>query len=87
MQTSLHTPGCGQQNSTGTIGRQYSINKPFYAYSSQTKAPRVLQIYAHAQIINVFKHKGQTLESGLGVLLKMGPQVYITPYGILGGKP
>ena len=30
----------------------------FYAYSSQRKAPMVLQIYVHAQIINVFKHIG-----------------------------
>ena len=68
------------------MGRQTFNKKPFYAYSSQTKAPRVLQINAHAQIIYVYKDKGQSLESGQGILLKMGPQVYIAPYGKLGGK-
>ena len=69
------------------MGRQTFNKKPhFYAYNSQTKAPRMLQIYAHAHIINVYKHKGQSLESGQGILLKMGPQINIAPYGILGGK-
>ena len=44
------------------MGRN-TFNKKKYAYSSQTKVPRVLQIYAHAQIVNVYKHKGQSLES------------------------
>ena len=56
--TRRHNPGCGQLFSTGTMGRQTFNKKHSYAYSSQTKAPRVLQIYAHAQIIKVYKHKG-----------------------------
>ena len=67
-------------------GAKHSINNPFFAYSSQRKAPSVLQIYAHAQIINVYKRKGLSRDSRQDALLKKGPQIYIAPYGILGGK-
>ena len=45
-------------------GVKHSINKHFYAYSSQTKALRVLQIYEHPQTINVYNHKREVIKIG-----------------------
>ena len=59
----------------------YFINKPFHAFNRQRKAPTVLQIYEHAQIINAYIHKGESRDSGEGVLSITGHQFYIAPYG------
>ena len=58
---------------------KHFIIKPFYAYSWQRKAPTVLQIYAHAQIIHAYIYKGKSRDSGQGVLSKTGHQFYIAP--------
>ena len=65
---------------------KHVINKSFFAYSRQRKAPTVLQIQAHAQIINAYIHKVYSRESGQGVIMKTGHQFYIAHYANQGGK-
>ena len=67
-------------------GVKHSINKHFYAYSSQTKAPRVLQIYAHAQIINVYKHKGSHWNRGKASCWKWALKFTLHPMEFWAGK-
>ena len=65
---------------------KHFIIKLLYAYSWQKKAPTVLQVYAHAQIINAYIHKGKSRDSGQGVLMKRVPNFTLHPMEIRAGK-